>query len=469
MTVLTVWQYQFKLLMRNKALVAGLIFVVAASLYAARYGAHFVEQQNRVLYSVDTLAAGKDRRTVEHLKKADTAKQEPWGGTYYQAGKAGYKSLSYRPTAFTALSIGQKDNVPFYHDNQWLSPNIYAVTTTDVQNPLKLQAGNFDLAFIYLYLFPLFIIALGYNVYTSEKEDGTLPMLRIQESIGKIVQAKLLFYFAMMIALSILINVLAFVLTGVLDTGDWSKMFSWQLIISTYILFWFALVYLVVSFALSGATTALVLGGLWVVLLLLVPSIVSRYVTSSHEKAQVQSIFNSRGDLFKASALDSMALDSAFQRLKLPFNMPAMLDTGKTANYYYRSVKQNELQEHFDNSLGHAMVDQQREEYDRAVALNWINPVYAVQNAMNQVSETEINNYLDYLNSVEHYFTKWRFHMYQYTLGGKEFKMADYERLPKYTYQPEQITCVKAFSLLLPILVLTGLFIFFAVGWNRIS
>lgn len=468
MTIFTVWQYQSKLLLRNKALITGLVFVVAASLYAAGYGAHFVAQQNKVLYSVDTLAASKERRSIEFIKKADTASAMPWGGLYHQAYKAGTRTLAYKPTPFTALSIGQKDNLPFYHGNEWSGPNIYAVTTTDIQNPLKLQAGNFDLAFISLYLFPLFIIALGYNVYASEKEDGTLSLLRIQSQIRRIVQAKLLFYLTVMVALSILINAFSFAITGAFGTRDWARMFSWQLTVSVYILFWFSLVYLIVSFALSGATTALVLGGLWIVLLLLIPSIVSRYVSSGHEKAQVQSIFNSRGDLFKAHRLDSVALDSAFRMLKLPYLIPAMKDTGKLAADYYKSVKQTELQEQFDNSLGHAVANQRRAEYEKAVLLNWVNPVYAVQNALNQVAGTEINNFLDYLASVEAYFTKRRFHMYQYTLNGRKFTFADYERLPTYTYKAATVNLGKSLILLLPVLLLTLIFLIMGLKSKQI-
>lgn len=456
-----IWKYQAILLLRNRWLIIGLLFLLVAGLYGARYGQHFVDQQRKVLYSVDTLDKRNQERTLGFLKSKDTATsvREFPGMKYYQAGSAGGTTLIYPPSPFASLSIGQKDNFPFYHQVGGWSEDMYAVTTTDIQNPVKLLSGNFDLAFVFIYLFPLFIIALGYNVLSGEKESSTFTLLRVQTSVKKLVGHKLSFLMLVMVLLSVVLNLAAFTLNGISFSDQAPQIGAWIVISVVYILFWFALVYLIVSFNQSGATTALLLGGLWIILLLLVPSIVHRNVSSSHEKEQVQGIFNRRGDFAQARDLEPQVLEDSFRRLKHPYPLPAMSDTGRAAEQFYQSTMASEIQTRYNNSMGRMVMESQAKEYQRALALNWVNPVFAVQNAFNQVAETEINNFHNYLKAVEDYQTERRYFLYNYSFNGRDFRLADYYKLPSFNFRQPVIGVGAAVGLVLPVLILSLIFI----------
>lgn len=459
-----IWKYQAILLLRNKWLVTGLLFLLVAGIYGARYGQHFVDQQRKVLYSVDTLAQRSEEQILTRLKAKDTAtagKEFP-GSKYYRSSIAGSKTVIYAPSPFASLSVGQKDNYPFYHQVGGWSQDIYAVTTTDIQNPVKLLSGNFDLAFVFIYLFPLFIIALGYNVLAGEKESSTFTLLRVQSSVKKLVSHKLGFLTMIMVLLSVVLNLAAFSVNGISFSEQAPQMGAWIVISIGYILFWFSLVYLIVSLNQSGATTALLLGGLWIILLLLVPSIVHRNVSSSHEKEQVQGIFNRRGDFAKARDLAPKVLEDSFRKLKHPVPLPAMTDTGMIAEQFYKGIMASEIQTRSDNRMGRMVMNSQAKEYQRALALNWVNPVFAVQNAFNQVAETEINNFHNYLKAVENYQIKRRYFLYNYSFNGRDFRLADYYKVPGFDFRQPVIGVGGALGLVLPVLVLS--FIFIIVG-----
>ena len=47
------------------------------------------------------------------------------------------------------------------------------------------MSGNLDLGFVIIYLFPLVLIAMTFNLYSEEKELGTWRILAAQTS-GKV-------------------------------------------------------------------------------------------------------------------------------------------------------------------------------------------------------------------------------------------------------------------------------------------
>jgi ABC-2 type transport system permease protein len=463
-----IWKYQLILLSRNRFLIAGLLFLFVAGLYGARYGKHFVSQQNKVIYSVDTLQERGRQTTLKLLEEKDSAelarRRSFPNWIYYQSSVAGSKTVVYRPTPFAALSIGQKDNYPYYHEiaNSRYPADFYSVSTTDVQNPVKLLAGNFDLAFVILYLLPLVIIALGYNALSGEKENNTFTLLRVQTSVYTLLRNKLAFQASLLIALSVVMNFCAFWISGISIAENGPQVSAWIFITAVYIIFWFAVVYLVASLNFPSSTNALVLGGLWILLLLLAPSAVHRAVSSSHEKELAQSIFNRRGDYPTARDLNAEQLKDSFSRLHHKYPLHPMVDTGAAVERFYRNLMATEIQIRNNNAMGRRVVQSQAEEYQRTMALNWINPAFAVQNAFNQVAGTEINNFHNYLAAAEEYQTKRRYELYGYSLAKKTFGVTDFRQLPEFDYQQPVIGIRQSLLLLLPVLVLALLFVIVA-------
>lgn len=445
---LIIWKYQARMLLRNKQLLIGVFILVAASLFGVGYGKHFVQQQNSVIYSVDTLAKRNHQKTLEAYQ---SAKVSP--GFFLYASEIAF----YHPSPLASLAIGQKDNYPFYH-NTGMVNNVYGVTTTDIQNPIKLLVGNFDLSYVFLYLFPLFIIVFGYNVLAEEREKGTLTLLKIQGNAANVLLHKLAFRLVFMLLLSLIINLLAFNINGISWKESGVQMISWILITMLYIFFWFSIVYFVVSINQSGAISALLLSGAWILFLILIPSIIHRNHSSPQEKEQVQSIFNSRGDYQRAYKLDSTTLVDSFSKLKHPYSLPSVPDTGKLAKFY-RTAMAQEVQVRHDNNISKRPVLQQANEYENVLAWNWLNPVFATQNAYNQVAQTEINNYHNYLEAVEKHQTKKRYFINNLLLSGKPFNVADAKSIPRFSYKARVTEVTRVLGYLLPLLLMSLLLI----------
>ena len=99
------------------------------------------------------------------------------------------------PQPMSFVSTGQADMFTHY-----IKPTVagddFALNFTEMTSPVQLLFGSFDLAFVIVYLLPLLIIAFTYNVLSSEKDQGSLPLLASQPiSIRKWVFQKLILRF----------------------------------------------------------------------------------------------------------------------------------------------------------------------------------------------------------------------------------------------------------------------------------
>jgi len=115
-------------------------------------------------------------------------------------GPSGSHTAVLAPGPLTALAIGQSDLLPYYHD-----VNIYTNESSfhqngEVENPLNLMVGRFDLAFAVVYLLPLLILALSFNVLSEEREQGTLALTLSQPVAARSVATLKLAFRALVVA-----------------------------------------------------------------------------------------------------------------------------------------------------------------------------------------------------------------------------------------------------------------------------
>ncbi|BAO77333.1 ABC transporter permease subunit [Winogradskyella sp. PG-2] len=161
-----------------------------------------------------------------------------------------------KPSNISAISIGQSD----------VNPLLQTVTIrglegqkydTDFENPSLLMSGNLDLGFVIIYLFPLILIAMTFNLYSEEKESGTWRILAAQTS------SKVSFLFKKLIVrigfVFVILIVLLFLASAILqlqmDQNFWTIFIQSIL----YLMFWSALCFWMISLLKSSSFNVLAL------------------------------------------------------------------------------------------------------------------------------------------------------------------------------------------------------------------
>jgi ABC-2 type transport system permease protein len=177
----------------------------------------------------------------------------------------------------TVLAVGQSDLVPNSYKVgldgrlEWNARNRVA---QQLENPLLLKFSRFDLAFVILYVYPLLILAVSYNMISGEKETGTLPMLLAQPlrlralAIGKIATRVMLVF-----GCALGFSAIGFLLSGAdLGSAATVRLLLWGLAVIIYGAFWFAIAAMVNAAGRGSAATALILAVAWLIFLFVVPS-----------------------------------------------------------------------------------------------------------------------------------------------------------------------------------------------------
>ena len=278
----TVLRLEWRILRRDKAALGILLlfaaFVVAAAIAGGR-------QADSVRAGLARSQAAESVRFQGHLKELRRleATQEPLTGLDPRdpiwMGQEGAATIAVLPPAPLApIAVGQRD----------LEPQAVRLTTEDhlsseresetaMSGPTRLMTGAFDLGFLFVFLFPLVVIALSYELLSGERERGTLAMLLSQP----VSQRALVLGKAGARAVALCGVTLVFALLGLLVAGaDMSGHGAWlhgalfAAVLVAWALFWFAAAVLTNSFGGTSARNALQLVGLWLVLVIVIPGLV---------------------------------------------------------------------------------------------------------------------------------------------------------------------------------------------------
>lgn len=190
------------------------------------------------------------------------------------------------PTApLGPVALGQSDLFPSQFQVTGQSRVVF-MNPSDIESPWHLLSGHFDLAFVIVYLLPLLIFALSYNLLSAERENGTLRLLLSQPlRLRTLLAGKLTVRAAVLLGPAVLLPVaVLLVARQVGPTGlgvSSGAMLWWALLVGAYALFWFALVVAVNAFGASSATNAMVLVIAWVLLVLVAPVLLNLAVTQA--------------------------------------------------------------------------------------------------------------------------------------------------------------------------------------------
>jgi ABC-2 type transport system permease protein len=352
------------------------------------------------------------------------------------SGRSGIRYAQLPPAPLAALSVGQSDLYPYYFKISRQSKQSFT-TNDEIENPTNLLAGRFDLAFVIIYLFPLLILALSYNLISAEREQGTLAMMMSQPiALRSFVAGKIGLRVIVLLILAIGFSLAWFLLGGVnlAAEGAWWRLLFWIGIVADYGAFWFALAVAVNSFGKSSATNALILAGLWLVFVLLLPSLLNVAVTSIYPvPSRVEMIQATRRASSEATAKGSQLLAKYFE------DHPELTAGGKAdpTDFYTRSIATQEETERLAQPVidhfGRQVIGQQSL-VDR---FRFLSPAIVTQAALNDVAGTSVARYRHFLELVDEFHQTWRSYFNPRIVQKARIGADDYDRFPNFAFHEE--------------------------------
>ncbi|MBW1296663.1 DUF3526 domain-containing protein [Aquimarina litoralis] len=439
----------FQQCVRSKEVWISLLLLILLGVVAIIIGNKHLKKQQDAIAEVKTYQE-------EHFDRQVSLHNDDLGLLLYYANFAYINTLN--PLA--GVSIGQSD----------VHPTVKRITIktfeaqkydTDLINPMNLQSGNLDLSFVLIYLFPLLVIVLSFNVISEETETGTWRLVAIQakSKIGFII-SKLL---VRMLLLCILLLLLFLIAKIILDLPLGSNLL-WMLGLSIlYIFFWFTVSFFIITFKKSSGFNALLLLSVWLVLIILVPAGTNAYVTAKYPVPEALSTAIAQRDGYHVKwDTDKRATIEKFYQHYPQFKKYGYPTDGFNWLWYYAMQQMGDDDSKKDKDAFNEKI-QLREQTSSRIAS--IVPNMHVQLAFNQLAGTSMNQQIEYLNATDSFHEKLRLFFYPKVFEGKYANTVDWKRfVPEYHTTKTSLHPVKG---IVPLIIASILMILISVPMTK--
>jgi ABC-2 type transport system permease protein len=437
----TIVKHEWRLLQADRTLVAVVLLMALLVGYSLYNGSAWVRFQRETLAGAEAEQTERLAKLRQNLEDFEAGRKEPKGfqdprsaGAIGGTTAAPYVAMPPAPMA--TLAIGQSDLYPYYFKLNLRSKQAI-LANDEIENPTNLLAGRFDLAFVLIYLFPLLILALGYNMVSSEREQGTLLLAMSQPvTMGQLVTGKVLLRGGLLLSLVVAFTLVGAVVTGV-DLGSgtvWLRLGLWIGMMTFYTGFWFGLAVLVNSWQSSSSTNALTLAGCWLVLVLVAPSVANLLATSLYPvPSRVEMVQAMRRAGKEAQSQGSVLLAKYME------DHPELMPEGEKPQADFASLTyavQMEVDKRVQPVLDQfdAQVARQQEFVDR---FRFLSPAILAQSAMNDLAGTSLGRYQHFSRQVDGFFEEWKGYFLPKVFQKTKLKSRDLESFPRYRFREE--------------------------------
>lgn len=429
-TMFHILPFEWKSLWRSNLLKVLLVVVLGAGIYGIYFGKFEIDKQERRIAEVqkyerqqfDSLLIWSqlDTSIAENKSKFELAMSPVGVGwtkhfTYYVTDE--------RPP-LSGLCLGQRDLYPVYYGFN-VTDLTRQVNTGELANPMKLLTGNFDLSYVIVFLFPLLIVALFYDLYAGEKEGGTLRLLQSQAArLGMILLSKGLLRSLIVLVLATALLLFGFLLQGISLTQNLVLFVEWLTLTYGYCFLWIMFMAVIIWMRRSAALSAMLGLGVWLIFTLITPAMVNLVVQSSKPLPNkpdvihtVRALNDKNWELPKSFVMDR------FHAKHPEFNDGDTTDFNK---WYYASFTQlddaaNELKATMEAQIGerNALLSQ----------WEWLAPAAMVHERLSRMSETDRQSHLRFVEKVHLYHRDLKDLYYDKIFAGAQFSMADLKEL----------------------------------------
>lgn len=384
-------------------------------------------------------------KEISHQQKADYVKyrqqianaksgQHFDGGHYgdptnpfYFGNRMGAQYAVLEPAPLSIISTGQSDIYPYYF-KVTLSKKQALYHSEELENPRILFNGRFDLSFVIIFLLPLLIIAFTYNVYSSEKENGTLSLLLTQNTpVKKIISYRFLIRYLLFNIYFTVITLTGLIYFGVNISETITGIAGMMAMVWSYTAFWFALSLLVNMLKTSSGFSASALTGAWLMLVLIIPTAISSVVDMVHPMPSRLDLITATRNTSDSISKNKNILNRFFE--DHPEFKPANADPADRNPVTLRNRIELELATEKLKSVYRQVADR-REAIVRKY--RFLSPAIFIQQQFNKTAGTDDERYKDFDRRVLSYQQQFRNYFGPLVYRQEKFTVAHLDGVPPF-------------------------------------
>jgi len=434
------YNLEFKLFFRNYSAWIGIVLLLVTGFAGLYFGKTFIANQRAVIEKAGVLQKKHTLQNIEHFNKDI--------GLIFFHNKF---SSANMPDQWAAFANGQRDVNPYL-----ISVTMLAVEgqlyDTDINNPVSMLLGNMDISFVYIFLFPLVIIAFTYNLISEQQESGVWSLLKSQSNaLASVIWQKFSVRIATIFAVAFLLLVVAIIYLKLpIDT----TLFAVAGLIVLYLAFWFAISIFIISLGKSSSYNASALVAIWVAICIVIPASLNLLLTQKYAVPEaLQNVINQReGYHEKWDMPKEVTMKPFFEHYPQLKKYPFPADKSFSWFWYYGMQQMGDDQA-LKSRLAVADKLNARQDFTNIAALFF--PTIQTQLAVNELAGSDLNTHLDFQKAVRNYHEQIRLHFYPAIFQEQDIASTNIKTVGLKAFTMEKI---HNWSRLLPILIWTLVF-----------
>lgn len=395
---------EFIHLTRSSFKIITLFLFLFALIYGCQNGYALFKKHNKEIMTINS-------KNQELIDKMVTQYEEIESGTkekprrdpttpYWAIWSTPSHAFKY-PSPMTTFSLGQSEQYGYYKRVTNWSTTFDSDLAEEIANPERLAVGTLDFNFVFVYLSPILIIILLFNIGGLEKDLKFDRLIFLQNiSTKKWLFARFSFYFITIITLLTMLMLCYAFISGVFK-NETSSFIILMLTTILYILFWFTVFYFVSYHGKGTSDQAIKMISIWLGLCIIIPGIVHQLTSIKHPTNYMTDYLDVNRD--QVNDIFELSTDSLQMKLLNEFpNLEKTLsasDTSINKSIINRSL--SGLVNILNKNVANEIEKSSKEKNNFIKNFDLINPVTAFQNQINALTETDYYAYLRYREYIQ--------------------------------------------------------------------
>jgi ABC-2 type transport system permease protein len=272
-------QMEFRTLRHDRWAIGLLVLLGALVAIAVVQGARWQREQQQKLLAVQTSDESRfDTFLTQHARLFQGSQPSPMRNdpriTMELAQQGRIMTLPLLDTS--VLGIGHADLLPQQVHVSAIGNESSLWNRLEIENPMNARSGRFDLAFVVVFLLPLFLLALTFHLLPGDREQGILALSLAQSAsltpvlITRLAVRGLLVWSVVTVVALI---TMSFMNVPWLREQNLWRIGMWLALVMGYTVFWLAISFLANAYASNAASSALMLATAWLALVVLLPAL----------------------------------------------------------------------------------------------------------------------------------------------------------------------------------------------------
>ena len=399
--------FESKHFVRSKSKVVSYLLFVCTCLYAIQNGLDLYHKQNETINVIQQDQAAEIQKVNTWFVEGKNGPEErSWVDIHdpYWALRYAPTYVIKSPSSLLPLGLGQSEQFGYYKEVTFWSSTYDNDMVEEIANPERLGNGTLDFAFLILYLLPLLLIVLTYDIGGLEKDEQFEKLVKIQYGTwNRWIVIRMIFYVGLLL-MTVLLLMSGVVFLNV--NGSLSNEFIGLVrLMSGYVLFFAMVYFLILRLGNGSSWNAFNMIGLWITLCILIPGAVHQYISLKVPVGYMTDFLDAnRQETYAIYSLPSETLSEQLVSLYPSLESEIYSEQEKNGQYLRNSLSA------LTNELNKSAV--QQIEYRNArknellQATYWFNPVMFVQNRWNFYTSTDYDAYLVYRLKVQQMIDK---------------------------------------------------------------